>query len=136
MVRTLIEFCSGKGEYSRALELFKAAESTAEETTPLEPIAVYEPKHGYVYLLRSKDGYKVGMTTAPYSRASTLIKSLPHGGELIHHFATDDPRGIEKYWQEIRWKDKQIQRVNAKDGEWFDLNSGDVQAFKRRKRFM
>jgi Meiotically up-regulated gene 113 len=135
LVHALIEFCSDKAEYSQALEIFRAVEAAEQEAESSRQTDEDEPKHGFVYLLRGKDGYKVGMTTAPYSRFSTIIKSLPHGGEPIHHFATDDPRGIEKYWKK-RWEPKQIERRNANDGEWFNLNSEDVQGFKRRKKFM
>jgi hypothetical protein len=47
---------------------------------------------------------------------------------------TDDPSGIEAYWHpgiEAYWHRRfDAARMN---GEWFDLSTADVTAFKRRK---
>jgi len=46
---------------------------------------------------------------------------------MIHSIKTDDPSGVETYWHK-RFDTKRL------NGEWFDLNSADIKAFKRWQR--
>ncbi len=135
VIRSLIEFCEGKEEFARALTICRNIEPIKQEAPIESQLDEDQSGWGYVYLIRLKDGYKVGMTKAPYQRASTIVKGQPYGGELIHHVWTDDPRGIEAYWMN-RFRPKQISRLNATEGEFFDLSQADVRAFLRRKKFM
>ena len=54
---------------------------------------------------------------------------LPENLDLIHEIKTDDPSGIEAYWH----KRFEAKRMN---GEWFDLSSADIKAFKRWRRIV
>ena len=83
---------------------------------------------GLVYLLRSGRYYKIGKTNAAGRRERELAIQLPEKSATVHVIRTDDPTGIEAYWHK-RFESKR------KHGEWFELRTYDVNAFKRR-RFM
>lgn len=79
-----------------------------------------------VYLLKSGRHYKIGHSVHAGSRERQLQIQLPERAELVHVIKTDDPRGIEAYWHQ-RFASKRL------NGEWFNLNSEDVRAFRKRK---
>jgi hypothetical protein len=86
-------------------------------------------KVGYVYLLRhgSRREYKIGKTFNPIRREGEIRLQLPEKLLPVHYIETDDPSGIEQYWHE-RFASKR------KEGEWFNLSSQDVSAFKRWRK--
>jgi hypothetical protein len=82
---------------------------------------------GFVYLCKSGNQYRIGMTNNPERRQGEVGVLLVDPYELIHIIETDDMRGVEDYWH-TRFKQKLIR------GEWFRLNSSDIKAFKRWKK--
>jgi hypothetical protein len=84
---------------------------------------------GVVYLMRSGRHYKIGRTNSIGSRERQLAIKIPIPPITIHTIKTDDPVGVENYWHN-RFADKRG------EGEWFNLTSDDIKAFKRWKRIV
>ncbi|GKY87914.1 GIY-YIG nuclease family protein [Sinisalibacter aestuarii] len=98
--------------------------SATKQTEKLNPVTT-----GYVYMMKSGKYYKIGKTNSIDRRQYEIGLQLAEGLEPIHSIETDDPSGIEAYWHN-RFKDKRMK------GEWFNLDSSDVRAFRLRKKFM
>ena len=118
-------------EYSRQHAGFEDVEQLLQtnssnevvESSPDEKPTVAD---GFVYMIKSGRHYKIGRTNSTGRRGYELAIQLPAKATKVHEIRTDDPVGIEAYWHN-RFANK---RGN---GEWFELTSADVSAFKRRK---
>lgn len=84
---------------------------------------------GAVYLFKHGKYYKIGKTNDTVRRGNELKIQLPENLDLIHEIKTDDPSGIEAYWHR-RFEAKRM------NGEWFDLNSADIKAFKHWRKIV
>lgn len=84
---------------------------------------------GFVYLMKSGRHHKIGRTVSVGSRERQLAIKIPISPTTVHKIETDDPSGVEAYWHR-RFADKRG------EGEWFDLSSSDIEAFKRWKRIV
>jgi hypothetical protein len=122
----VLEYCRSRGGFEDIVQLCVPIPSSEEN-----------PKHeklkaaadGCVYLLKTGRYYKIGKTNAIGRREYELAIQLPQKAHTVHVIQTNDPSGIETYWH-TRFAAK---RTN---GEWFELDSSDVHAFKRRLKFM
>jgi hypothetical protein len=73
--------------------------------------------------------YKIGKANNATKRGVGISLLLPEDLVPKHEIRTDYPYILEKYW-ENRFRDKR------KQGEWYDLSSADIKAFKTRREFM
>jgi hypothetical protein len=89
-----------------------------------EKKAAHTPKPGFVYLLKSSEGYyKIGKTKDPKNRMKTFGLKLPMHVEYICLIESDDMGELET----MLHIDYQSKRIN---GEWFDLTPEDVEYIK------
>ena len=88
-------------------------------------------EEGFVYLKYSPSLrlYKIGKAKNPDRRGAGISLLLPEDLVPRHEIKTDCPYILERYWG-YRF------RAKKRQGEWYDLNSEDVESFKRRREFM
>lgn len=120
----LADYCEERPEYADVLEIVTPLLRPATGGLAMDDGEAGE--FGYVYLLKAGHHYKVGRTSSFERRERQLAIQLPERAETVHVISTDDPAGIESYWHH-RFADRR------KNGEWFELTSADVKAFRRRK---
>lgn len=128
IAKALLKHCKTRKEFEEVVQICEEiVTQNQKKKTKLE--IDHETTLGKVYLMKSGKYYKIGKSNHVGQRNYSIGLKLPEKLEVIHEISTDDPFGIEKYWHN-RFKDKRLK------GEWFDLSSEDVKAFKRRKNFM
>lgn len=127
MIVKLREYCDHRPEYSAVVALCDVY--LAQVRTPIEVVNTESVSIGYVYLFRlgNSTKFKLGCSKNELRRLGEISVELPEEAVSIHSIKTDDMYGVEAYWHN-RFKNKRL------NGEWFNLNSSDVAAFKRWKK--
>jgi hypothetical protein len=121
--RKVFQYCEGKTGYQDVVDLCAPLLATPTKENGEAP----SDEVGEVYLFKSGHYYKIGKTNDTVRRGTEIRIQLPERVDLIHSIKTDDPSGIEAYWHR-RFEPKRM------NGEWFDLNTRDIKAFKRWRR--
>lgn len=120
----LLAYCADKNGYQDIIEL---CSNTLESDKNIETDIDDKKTPGSVYIFEHGKYYKIGKTMDTVRRGNELKILLPESLNLIHEIKTDDPSGVETYWHK-RFESKRM------NGEWFNLNSNDIKAFKRWRR--
>ena len=94
---------------------------TSIQAEPPKPSRKRSP--GWIYILKSDHGYKIGYSKNPENRLVTFGNKLPFPVEYECLFQVEDMRITEKYLHEL-YAHKRI------DGEWFDLTADDIETIK------
>jgi hypothetical protein len=125
IAQKILYYCKSNPGYEDVIEICKGVLASSEKEEQEIDSKEAEPRFSYVYLMKSGSYYKIGKSDCVEKRNYEIGIKLPEESTIIHRIKTDDPFGIEEYWHK-RFKDKR------KGGEWFDLSSSDVKAFRRR----
>jgi len=128
LAKKVLEYCAGRNEYEDVTAHCTAELKESGERTTISG-ETGSTLIGEVYLIKSGRHYKIGRTSDTVRRGSEIRIQLPEKMTLVHSIKTDDPNGVEAYWH----KRLDSKRMN---GEWFDLSSTDVKAFKRWRRIL
>lgn len=95
----------------------------AERLPALSPRLPTAAVGGYVYVIRSKYGFKIGKTVNLKSRTRLFEVKLPFPIALEHYAWFEDYSRAERDFHEMF-------HAKRKEGEWFDLEPEDLAAIK------
>lgn len=127
LVKKVIAHCINQPDLDDVLSMCESVLKKPIQSEEKIEDASKNQRLGEVYLFKSGRFYKIGKTFDTVRRGGELRIQLPEELDLIHSIKTDDPSGVEAYWHR-RFDSKR------KNGEWFDLNTSEIRAFKLWKR--
>jgi len=119
-------FCDWAVDRSKWQDVVQLCNSGCAPEGPLGKRIAKEPAE-YVYLIKCGRFHKIGRSNSPGRREYEVALQLPEEPRTVHLIKTDDAGGVETYWYN-RFKDKRTR------GEFFELSTDDVRAFKRWKQ--
>lgn len=93
---------------TRFIRASKAEAAASAKTVP-----------GFVYLIQSPYGYKIGKSVNVKQRTRLFSIKLPFEIELLHYARFEDYTAAERAFH-LRFQNKRL------EGEWFDLNESDI----------
>jgi Meiotically Up-regulated Gene 113 (MUG113) protein len=125
LLKKIRDYCAARASYDDILALCDTLMPQSAKLAP-EGREKDTSEDGFVYLMKSGRHYKIGRSVSVGQRERQLKIQLPDRAATLHSIRTDDPIGIEAYWH------KRFQ-AKRKNGEWFELDCADINAFKRRK---
>ena len=125
LIRQTRQFASTHSGYEDLISILPESAEDADDSNVLD--TAQPDGFGYVYLIQMQKWYKIGFTKDILRRRGEIRLVLPEKETLVHTIETDDPSGVEQYWHR-RFSDRRTQ------GEWFQLSSADVAAFRKWRR--
>lgn len=128
LAQTILEFVEDKKDCDNIIEICNSVIKKYKDQDKSSRGAV----DGFVYLGKQYGVYKIGRTNDLSRRQEELSTQAPEPMTYIHEIKTDDMKGVENYWHN-KFKSKKSKKGKKLRGEWFNLNSSDVKAFKRWK---
>lgn len=96
----------------------------APKEVPLGARPSASPTGGYVYVIRSPYGFKIGKTVNLKQRTKLFEVKLPFKNSLEHYAWFDDYTHAERSFH-LRFHRKRL------EGEWFDLQPEDIESIRR-----
>lgn len=87
--------------------------------TALTPAERLQDTRGYVYLMRSGDRHKIGITSDIDRRLAQIGKQSPYPMEVVHTIRSPYPKSVETRLHELYKR----ARVH---GEWFAFSDDDI----------
>lgn len=114
-------------------EHFPEFEGMVFGTTPKAPDLQHQarpstsPTGGFVYVIRSKYGFKIGKTVNLKQRTRLFAVKLPFENSVEHYAWFDDYTQAERALH-IQYHDKRL------EGEWFNLSEIDLNEIKSKGR--
>lgn len=129
LIKMILDFCDDKNEFKDIVSICLNVKTAIREVSYQGSNG--NKKIGFAYLMKhgKRNEYKIGKTFNPIRREGEIRLELPEKIDPIHYIKTDDPSGIEAYWHN-RFSQKR------KEGEWFQLNKEDINAFKKWKKLV
>jgi hypothetical protein len=124
IVSKVSKYCQAHSGYEDIIKICESINFNTDKIT--KSTESKDSDFSYIYLIKSGRYHKIGRSNSVGRREYELTIQLPEKATTVHTITTDDPIGIEAYWHK-RYESKR------KNGEWFELTTEDIKAFKRRK---